>query len=138
MTVRPRSDEFRYGDNRNSAASSLLLAAVVLLLASFLTGAWALAALLHASWLDANELPVGDNVSWGVFLLALATLQGVSALLVLLDRPSGRILGITVAVINIASHIGAIRAFPVVSILAIAVNAWIVYILAAHGRRRGR
>jgi hypothetical protein len=138
MSVPSRSDEFRYQDDAKSAANALLLAAAVLLFASFVTGAWALAALLHASWLHVNELPVGDNVAWGVFLLALASLQGISALLVLLDRPSGRILGIAVAVVNIASHIGAIRAYPPWSIFAIAVNAWIVYTLVAHGRRRGR
>jgi hypothetical protein len=138
MTVPSRQDEFRYRDHPKRAANSLLLVAVALLLASFLTGAWALAALLHASWLHVNELPVGDNVSWGVGLLLLATLQGVSALLVLFDRPAGRVLGITVAVIDIASHIGAIRAYPAWSLFAIAVNALIVYMLVAYGRRRGR
>jgi hypothetical protein len=101
--------EIRYRGDARRIANKLLFAAAVLLAASFLTGAWGIASLLHASWLDTNDLPVGDNVFWGVVMLVLATIQGVSALLILFDRPSGRYLGILAAVIGLWSHVGAQR-----------------------------
>ena len=129
-------NEFRYSGHSRRGATSLLLVAATLFFASLLTGAWALAALLHANFLEANDLPVGDNVSWGIALLVLATMQGVAALLVLFDRRSGVGFGITVAVINIISHIGAISAWPAWSLLTIAVNACIIYALLAYGPRQ--
>ena len=138
MTSSSQPNEFRYGGDGRRGAISLVLVAAMLLFGSLLTGAWALAALLHAGWLDANNLPVGDNVLWGLALLLLATMQGVAGLLVLFDRPSGVGFGIAVAVINILSHIGAISAWPAWSLLTMALNACVIYALLAHGPRRRR
>ena len=129
-------DEFRYHSEARHGASSLLVVAALLLLASLITGVWAVASLAHANWLDTNDLPVGGNVAWGVALLLLATLQGVAGLLVLFDRPIGVWLGIGVALLNVLSHIGAIEAYPAWSLVAIAVNLLIVYVLLVYGPRR--
>jgi hypothetical protein len=127
--------EFHYRADTARGGRRLLLTAVFLLIASFVTGLWGIAALLDATWLHSNELPVGDNVGWGIGMLFLATLQGVSALLILFSRPSGTYLGLAVAVINIASHIGAIEAYPLVSVIAIGVNAAIIGVLLRYGPR---
>jgi hypothetical protein len=55
---------------------------------------------------------------------------------VLFDRPIGVWLGIGVAILNVLSHIGAIEAYPAWSLVAIAVNLLIVYVLLAYGPRR--
>ena len=136
MTLPSEPNEFRYHSDARRGAGSLLLVAALLILASLITGAWAVASLLHASWLDTNDLPVGDNVAWGVGLLILATFQGVTGLLVLFDRPAGVWLGIAVAIINVLSHVGAISAYPAWSLVAIAVNLFIVWVLIAYGPRR--
>ena len=136
MSLPSEPDEFRYRGDARKGATSLLGVAAVLFIASLITGAWAIAALAHASFLDTNDLPVGDNVAWGVFLLAVATLQGVSALLVLFDRRAGVVLGIAVAIVNVLSHVGAIGAYPAWSLVAIAINLWIIWVLAAYGPRR--
>ena len=81
----------------------------MLLLGSFITGAWGVVALVHASWLDVNELPAEDGTLWGVLLLSLATVQGISGLLVLFDRRLGVLLGVAVSVFDLAGHVGAIR-----------------------------
>ena len=99
MSLPSEPDEFRYRSDARKGATSLLGVAAVLFIASLITGAWAIASLAHASFLDTNDLPVGDNVAWGVGLLVLATLQGVSALLVLFDRRAGVVLGIAMAII---------------------------------------
>ena len=136
MSLPSEPNEFRYRSDARRGAFSLLGVAVVLFIASLITGAWAIASLAHASFLDTNDLPVGDNVAWGVGLLILATLQGVSALLVLFDTRAGKVLGIIVAIINVLSHVGAIAAYPPWSIVAIAVNLWIIYVLVVHGPKR--
>ena len=138
MSLPSERNEIGYRGDARRTANKLLFTAAILLAASFLTGAWGIASLLHAGWLDTNDLPVGDNVFWGVVMLVLATVQGVSALLILFDRPSGRYLGILAAVIGLLSHVGAISAYPAWSLFAIALNAWIIYILAAYGRRPSR
>ena len=126
MSLPSEPNEFRYGSDAKRGAFSLLGVAFVLFLAS----------LAHASFLDTNDLPVGDNVAWGVGLLILATLQGVAALLVLFDRRAGVVLGTIMAILALLSHVGAISAYPVWSLVAIAVNLWIIYVLAVHGPKR--
>ena len=136
MSLPSEPNEFRYGSDARRGAFSLLGVAVVLFLASLITGAWAIASLAHASFLDTNDLPVGDNVAWGIGLLLLATLQGVSALLVLFDRRAGVVLGTIMAILALLSHVGAISAYPAWSLVAIAINLWIIYVLAVHGPKR--
>jgi hypothetical protein len=136
MSLPSEPNEFRYHSDAQRGAGSLLAVAALLLVASLITGAWAVASLLHANWLDTNDLPVGGNVAWGVALLFLATLQGVAGLLVLFDRPAGVWLGVGVAILNVLSHIGAIKAYPAWSMVAIVINLVIVYVLLAHGPRR--
>ena len=126
MSLPSEPNEFRYRSDARRGAFSLLGVAVVLFIAS----------LAHASFLDTNDLPVGDNVAWGIGLLFLATLQGVSALLVLFDRRAGVVLGTIMAVLALLSHVGAISAYPVWSLVAIAINLWIIYVLAVHGPKR--
>jgi hypothetical protein len=135
MARTTQPDEFRYRDHAADHAAWLAVMAGGLFLASLITGAWAIAALAHAGFLHYNELPFGDNVAWGIFLLFIATLQGVTSLLVLFGRPSGTYLGIGVAAINLLSHVGAIEAYPAWSGIAIIVNLAIIGILWAWGPR---
>ena len=128
--------EFRYRDDAPARAALLLGLACLLFIASLVTGGWGLAALLHASWLDTNELPVGGYVFWGVLLLALATFQGITALLLLFGRPLGTYLGVAVAGINILAHVGVISAYPLWSLIGLAVNLGIIAALLAYGPKR--
>jgi hypothetical protein len=129
--------EFRYRDNKSQDHAAWLLAVGLwLLFASLITGAWGVMALAHASWLNANDLP-GDNATlWGITLLVIATIQGISGLLVILDRPAGSYLGITITVIGILAHLSVISAYPVWSSAAIVIDLIAIYILWAYRRRR--
>ena len=102
---------------------------------SVVTGFWGLAALLHANWLDTYHLPVGNYRFWGVALLALASLQGATAVLLVFSRNVGSILGIGLAVISLLAQVSVLRAFPLDSIIGIAVNLLIVYVLAVSMHR---
>jgi hypothetical protein len=84
------------------------MAAGILLIASFITAAWGIVSLVHAATLDIDDIPFGNSVFWGALLLGVATLQGITALLVVFGRPSGLFLGILLAGVAILSHLGAI------------------------------
>ena len=129
--------EFRYRDHKSQDHAAWLLAVGLwLLFASLISGAWGVMALAHASWLNANDLP-GDNATlWGVTHLCIATIQGVSGLLVILDRPSGAYLGIAITLIGLLAHLSVISAYPIWSIAGIAIDLIAIYILWAYRRRR--
>ena len=137
MTGTIQPNEFRYHDDRAfRAAARLLAVASMLLLSSVVTGLWGVAALAHLSWLDASDLPVAGTDTWGIGMLILASVQGITALLIMFDRRLGAYLGIAIAVIGIVVSISAIAAFPVGSLISITVNLVVVAVLAAYRPRR--
>jgi hypothetical protein len=129
-------DEFRYRDDDTFAVGSLFAVAAVLFLSSLVTGLWGVAALAHASWLESGDLPGAGPTTWGIGMLVLATIQGITALLVFAGSRVGAYLGIAIAVVSIIVHLSVISAFPVGSAVSIALNLVIVAVLFAYGRRR--
>ena len=73
---------------------------VLFLFASVLTGAWGIASLLHASWLESSDLPGGSATAWGIVLLCVATIEGVSGLLILFSRRIGFVTAIAIAALG--------------------------------------
>jgi hypothetical protein len=129
--------EFRYRDDGGrEGAVWMLFVGVLFLLASVGTGIWAIASLLHASWLESGDLPAEDPTLWGVILLVVATIQGICGLLILFGRRLGTTLGITIVVIGILAHLAVIGAYPFWSIITIVVYLVILYLLVAN-RPRG-
>jgi len=137
LGVMQSQTEFRYRDHRGQDhAAWLLVVGLWLLFASLITGAWGVMALAHASWLHGNDLP-GDNATlWGITLLGVATIQGISGLLVILDRPAGSYLGIAITLIGIVAHLVVISAYPIWSVVSIAIDLIAISILWAYRRRR--
>ncbi|HYI18971.1 MAG TPA: hypothetical protein VD836_09690 [Solirubrobacteraceae bacterium] len=123
-------DEFRYRqESALHAALPRFAVAGLLLLASLISGFWGVVALVHASWLDTNDLPVGDEVFWGVVMLCLATVQGLTAFLLVFDRLLGFVLGIALAVLTMLAQLAVIGAYPVWSLIGIAVNVTVILVL---------
>ena len=137
MTGTIQPNEFRYHDDRAFRAAVVLLAmASVLLLSSVVTGLWGVAALAHAHWLDANDLPVGGADTWGIGMLILASIQGITALLIIFAPRLGTFLGIGIAMLNILINLAVITAFPIGSLVSIAINLVIITVLHRSRRRR--
>ena len=131
-----QSTEFRYHDHSaRDHAAWLLFTGLLLLFASFITGAWGIAALVHASWLHTNDLFTGTATAWGIVLLGVATIQGISGLLVVFDRPSGSYLGIAITLLGIVAHLLVIAVYPIWSIGAIIVDVCVIAVLWAYRRR---
>jgi hypothetical protein len=136
MTASLQPNEFRYHDDRAfKAAVRLLAVASVLLVSSVVTGVWGVSALVHASWLDANDLPVTGVDTWGIGMLILASLQGITALLIIFDRRLGIYLGITVAAFSILVNIAMLTAFPIGSLISISVTLVVIAVLYAYRPR---
>jgi hypothetical protein len=127
---------FRYRDDSFRVEMLWRLAvAGLFVLDSLITGLWGIAALLHANWLDTNHLPVGDYHFWGWALLGVATVQGTTAVLLVVSRNVGSVLGIALAALSVVVQAGLIRAFPVDSIVGIAVSLLIIWVLVRSMHR---
>lgn len=136
MTGSLPPNEYRYQDDGTFAWVSLFMVAGVLLFSSAVTGLWGVAALAHASWLDANELPGAGATTWGIGMLILASLQGITGLLIFFGRPAGTVLGILIAALTIVADLSVISAFTVGSLISIALNLVIIGVLFAFGPKR--
>ena len=83
----------------------------------------------------------GSSVSGALvgFLLVYGSLQAVAGVLVLLLRPSGRWLGIVLAVVGIGLGIARASSTPASGLVTILLNAFVIYALASSGPafRRG-
>ena len=136
MTGSIQPNEFLYHDDRAfKAAVRLLAVASVLLVSSVVTGVWGVSALAHASWLDANDLPASGVDTWGVGMLILASLQGITALLIIFDRRLGIYLGIAIAAFSILVNIAMFTAFPIGSLISISVTLVVIAVLYAYRPR---
>lgn len=132
----PDPTEFRYrGRSRREGAIWVLFVSVLFLFASVLTGAWGIASLLHASWLESGDLPGGSATAWGIVLLCIATIEGVSGLLILFSRRIGFGTAIVIAALGILGHIAVFSAYPIWSIAGIAMYLLIIGILLANWPR---
>lgn len=137
MTGPSQPNEFRYHDvSPLQAALPLVAVASVLLLASVITGLWGISALLHANWLEENDLPVAGTDAWGIAMLLLATAQGTTALLIMFSRRLGAFLGIALAVCSILVNLAVFSAFPVGSLISIGVDVLIITVLIVYRPQR--
>lgn len=133
----PEPTEFRYRDDHGaSGAVWVLFVSVLFMFSALLTVGWAIAALLHASWLDSGGLPGESSTAWGIVLLCVAAIEGLCGVLVFFSRRIGFVLGVGLAVLGIAGHLAVISAYPLWSIAGIAVYVLIIGILLAHRPRR--
>ena len=112
-----------------------MFAGTMLLLSSFVTGLWGFAALLDDSYVREAGLLISNLTLWGIVLLGLATLQGVTGLLVYVGNPKGAVIGIAIASVNFLAHLFAIGGYPIWSATAMLLDVLIIYALCAYGGR---
>ena len=128
--------EFRFqGRPRAEGAVWVLFVAALFLLGSLVTGAWGIAALFHASWLDSGDLPAAGPTAWGIGMLLLATVQGICGLLILFGRRLGYLVAIGIAMLGILGHLAVIAAYPLWSVAGVAVYVLVIGILVAYRPR---
>ena len=75
-----------------------------------------------------------DYTVWGVLHLVLGIFAFAAGYAVMKGRTWGRAIGIILAVASAVANMAFIAAYPVWSILIIALDVVIIYALAVHGR----
>ena len=75
-----------------------------------------------------------DFTAWGVAHLLLGILLGYGAYSLFNGRIVGRTLGVIVATVSAVVNIGFIAAYPVWSVLMIALDVLIIFAITVHGR----
>lgn len=70
---------------------------------------------------------------WGVVWVAFGALQILTAYLIFGRSAMGQMLGIFLAAFNLFAHIFFIPAFPVWSVIVMAIDALVIYGLTVHG-----
>lgn len=96
-----------------------------------------LVALFNRDWLlvTSNALVVNFNYSaWGWLHFALGVLLILAGLAVFAGQLWGRVVGIVLAAISAIVNLVYIGAYPLWSLVIIAIDIVVIYALAVHGR----
>jgi len=110
-----------------------MFAGTMLLLASFVTGLYGLTALVDDTYVKESGLLTGSTTLWGIVLLAVATLQGISGLLVYVGNRKGAIIGIALASLSFVAHLLVIGGYPLWSGTAMVLDVLIIFGLSRYG-----
>ena len=77
----------------------------------------------------------GNFTGWAIFGFCVAALLFLAAALITEGRPSGRILGIALAMVSAVGELLFADANPAWSVLVIAIDVIIIWVLAVHGEK---
>ena len=110
-----------------------VFAGTMLLLASVVTGLWAIAAFANSSYFREDGLVAGNLTTWGVVLLCVATVQGVTGFMVLARSKFAAVVGLIIAGVSVTANLVSIGAYPLWSVIAITIDGLVIYALCAYG-----
>lgn len=111
--------------------------AVMMLLAGAFQAVAGLTALLSPDYyvVGTDGLLVGASwTAWGWVHLGLGVLAVAAGLAVLAGQLWGQLVGIAMGVVSAVVNLAFLKAYPVWSLLVIAVDVLVVYAFAVHGR----
>ena len=120
-------------EREERGAGWLTFAAVMLLAAGGLNVLWGISALVNDDYFAVDELLFGDLSMWGVVYLCFAALQIGAAFLIFGRSAMGAVLGIGIALLHGLMVLMSIGAYPIWSIVLLAIDGLIIYGLAAYG-----
>jgi hypothetical protein len=133
----PRTDEVRSHKAPSAWATGLIVfAGVMMILAGGFQAITGLVALLENEFYVAtrNYLFQFDATSWGWIHLLLGLVVLLAGFAVLSGRTWGRVVGIILAALSALANFAFIPYYPVWSITIIALDVFVIWALAAHGR----
>jgi hypothetical protein len=114
----------------------IAFAGMLLILAGVMQGIYGLVAIFNDKWVvfgnQANL--VLDMTAWGWIHLGIGVVLALAGIGVLLGNTVARIVGIVVAGISMIVSFMSLPAYPLWGLVVIALDAFVIYALIAHGR----
>ena len=132
--ARPRAHDPQYAGTLETKEDWVSLAATSLILGGILSVIWGLVALRKGDFFDETGLIWQNLHAWGWFSLLLGVLQFVGAGLVNKKHAHARLIALVISIIAILIGFMSLDARPVWSIIALIVNAIVLWAATVHGR----
>lgn len=133
MQVPTGLDGAQRADRHDRRSGWLTFAAVMFIAAAAVNILYGISALVNDDYFRVDELLFGDLSFWGVVYLCIGAIQLLAAILVLRRSVTGALLGIGLALISGLVALFSIGAYPVWSIVVLAIDGLIIYALTVHG-----
>lgn len=111
----------------------VVFAAVLFIVAGVANALWGISALANDDYFAADELLFGDLSMWGAFYLVLAVVQLSTALLILRGSAAGAVIGIMLAIVHATVALMSIAAYPLWTVIVLALDGLIIYGLTVYG-----
>lgn len=111
----------------------LTFAAVLFMVAGVANALWGISALVNDDYFAADELLFGDLSMWGVFYLLLSAAQLAAAWLIIRGSSAGAVLGIGLVILHATVALMSIAAYPLWTVIVLAIDGLIIYGLTVHG-----
>jgi hypothetical protein len=118
---------------RTPRSGWLVFAAVMFFVAAGANALYGIAALADDDYFRADELLFGDLTMWGIIYLGIAVLQLILALSILGRRTFGMFVASTLVTIHALVALVSIGAYPLWTVIVLAIDALILYALTVHG-----
>jgi hypothetical protein len=130
------SRDMRVGRTTSAWAGWVVFAGVMAIIAGAFNIIQGLVALFDDKYfvVAGGDLLVFDYTAWGWVHLLVGVIMVVVGLGILRGSPWGLVAGVVVAGVNAIVQLGFLAAYPVWSILIIALDVVVIYALIVHGR----
>lgn len=94
---------------------------------------WGFVALVQDDYFAADQLLMWSLNSWGAIHIAIGCLQLLTALLIFGGSGAGPVLGLVLAFFSAVGALVSIGAYPIWSIVIIAIDGLVIYALTVYG-----
>jgi hypothetical protein len=108
-------------------------AAVIFLVLGIFNVVDGIAALANDDYFHVDELLFGDLSMWGTIFLIIGVVQLLTGFLIFRGSFVGALLGITLAAVNAVIALLSVGAYPIWSLVILALDGVVIYALTAHG-----
>ena len=133
--IRAARDDHGMNDRASDLTADrwMTFAGVLFLIGATFNAVYGIAALANDDYFASDELLFGDLAMWGALYLAVAAIEAVVGLLIINRKPFGVWLGIVLVVIHATIALLSIAAYPIWTVILLAVDGLIVYGLTVYG-----
>ena len=109
------------------------IAGMMILVVGTFNVIWGLVALVQDTYFASDQLLMWSLNSWGAIHIAVGCLQLLTALLIFSGSGAGPVLGLVLAFFSAVGALVSIGAYPIWSIVIIAIDGLIIYALTVYG-----